>query len=131
MGGRHAQLAPQAGRVSGGPPSFCCGQLLCPLPQHTHPKDPTPCSCLACSWEDGQAVQCWLTAPDRAQAQAAERLTAELRPGVLVHLTQQVRKRDPGVLHMVINDRAASAHGRWPRVGLIFAHQAGVGDEHA
>ena len=35
------------------------------------------------SWEDGQPVRCWLTAPDRAQAQQAERLTAELQPGVL------------------------------------------------
>ena len=63
-------------------------------------------------------MRCWLAAPDRAQAQAAERLTAELRPGVLVHLTQQARerqrivKRRPAAAQPLLARSASSAQIR-------------------
>ena len=41
-------------------------------------------------WEGGAPVRATLAAPDRAQVQAAERLTLTLRPGMQVVLQQQV-----------------------------------------
>jgi hypothetical protein len=44
----------------------------------------------ACRWEDGQLVRGYLDGPDRAQQQAAERVTLELPSGATVMVQQQV-----------------------------------------
>jgi hypothetical protein len=44
----------------------------------------------ACRWEDGQLVRGHLDGPDRAQQQAAERVTLELPSGASVMVQQQV-----------------------------------------
>lgn len=51
------------------------------------------CITRCCRWEDGQLVKGWLDGPDRAQQQAAERVTIELPSGASVMVQQQVSMR--------------------------------------
>eukprot|EP00884_Botryococcus_braunii_P001661 jgi/Botrbrau1/11496/Bobra.0360s0017.2 len=55
--------------------------------------------CCLEGWEDGVPVKSWLKELDRGQAQAAERVTVELAPGmnVLIHQKPQLLKGKLGV----------------------------------